>query len=131
MESSILTSTKKVLGIADSYTAFDLDILTHINAAFFILHQLGLGQPEGFMIEDDTAVWEDFVVPMNQLNLVKTYVFLKVRILFDPPTTSFHLDAADKQIKEYEWRLNTDREWELDPVDPMTEVEVDPWFETT
>jgi hypothetical protein len=130
VESSILTSTKKILGIADDYTAFDLDILTHINSAFTILNQLGVGPVDGFMIEDAETVWEDFDIPMNSLNLVKTYVFLKVRILFDPPTTSFHLEAANNQIKEYEWRLNTWREWDLDPVDPMTEVEVDPWYQT-
>jgi hypothetical protein len=120
MENSILLSTKKILGIADSYTVFDLDIITHINATFNLLYQLGIGPAEGFMIEDDTAVWEDFAdVPMHQLNLVRTYVFLKVRMLFDPPTTSFMITAMTDQIKEYEWRLNCFREWDLDPVDPM------------
>lgn len=110
METSILTSTKKVLGIAESYTAFDLDILTHINATFSILNQLGVGPLEGFMIEDDSTEWEEFVVPINQLNLVKTYVYLKVGMLFDPPTTSFLIEAKTKQIEEYEWRLNVFRE---------------------
>jgi hypothetical protein len=120
MENSILLSTKKILGIADSYTVFDLDIITHINATFNLLYQLGIGPAEGFMIEDDSAVWEDFAdVPMHQLNLVRTYVFLKVRMLFDPPTTSFMITAMTDQIKEYEWRLNCFREWDLDPVDPM------------
>jgi len=123
MESSILTSTKKILGIAKEYTAFDLDIITHINAAFSILNQLGVGPVEGFMIEDAGTDWEEFTVPMNQLNLVRTYVFLKVRLLFDPPVTSFLIEATTKQIEEYEWRLNTFREWELDPVDPMTVIQ--------
>lgn len=119
METSILKSTKKILGIADSYTAFDLDIITHINAAFSILNQLGVGPVEGFMIEDEGSDWEDFVVPQTQLNLVKTYVFLKARLLFDPPTTSFLIEATTKQIEEYEWRLNVFRENEI-PLPPRT-----------
>ena len=113
METSILISTKKVLGIAESYTAFDLDIITHINAAFSILNQLGVGPQEGFMIEDDGYMWGDFLIPITQLNLVKTYVYLKVRLLFDPPTTSFLIEATTKQIEEYEWRLNVFRENEI------------------
>lgn len=123
MELSILTSTKKVLGIADDYTVFDLDIITHINAAFSILNQLGVGPTDGFMIEDKGDAWDDLPIPTNQLNLVKTYVFLKTRMLFDPPTTSFLIEAMNNQISEYEWRLSTMREWALDPVDPMTVIE--------
>jgi hypothetical protein len=122
MEHSILLSTKKILGVAESYTVFDLDIITHINAAFTILTQLGLGPTEGFMIEDESTVWEDYPAPVDQLNLVKTYIFLKVRMLFDPPTTSFLIGAMTDQIKEYEWRLNCFREWYLDPNDPRQEV---------
>ncbi|MET0786851.1 MAG: hypothetical protein ABWY25_09110 [Paenisporosarcina sp.] len=121
MEESILKSTKKILGLAEDYTPFDLDVITHINAAFSILDQLGVGPVDGFSIYDDTAVWDDFVVPPNQLHLVKTYIYLKVRYLFDPPTTSFLLEAANTQIKEYEWRLNVFREWALDPTDPAIE----------
>jgi hypothetical protein len=110
METSILTSTKKVLGIAESYTVFDLDIITHINAVFSILYQLGVGPVNGFMIEDASMEWEDFAVPTSQVNLIKTYLFLKVSLLFDPPTTSFLLDAKKEQIAEYEWRLNVARE---------------------
>lgn len=110
MEASILTSTKKVLGIAESYTAFDLDILTHINAAFSTLNQLGVGPVNGFFIEDASAEWEEFGVPANQLAMVRTYVFLKVRMLFDPPGTSYLIEAMNKQIEEYEWRLNAFRE---------------------
>jgi len=123
MEESILKSTKKILGLADDYTPFDLDVITHINATFSILDQLGIGPDGGFFIEDTTTEWIDYEVPPNQLNLIKTYVFLKVRMLFDPPTTSFLIDAMNNQIKEYEWRLNTFREWALDPNDPMLEIE--------
>lgn len=110
MEQSILTSTKKILGIAAEYTAFDQDILTHINATFGVLNQLGVGQLEGLYIEDESATWADFVCPANQLNIVKTYMYLSVRLLFDPPSTSYAIEAAKNQQKEYEWRLNTLRE---------------------
>lgn len=113
MDASILASTKKVLGIQGAYRAFDEDIIMHINAAFSILAQLGVGPAEGFSIEDESAKWADFEVPAIQLNLVRTYVFLKVRLLFDPPTTSFLIEAMDNQIKEYEWRLNAFREGEI------------------
>ena len=124
MEESILKSTKKILGLDEGYTAFDLDVITHINAAFSILNQLGVGPVEGFMISDEVTVWGDYDVPDNQLHLVKTYVFLKVRLLFDPPATSYLIEATTNQIKEYEWRLNSFREWELDPNDPMVEEEL-------
>jgi hypothetical protein len=122
METSILTSTKNVLGIAEDYTVFDLDIITHINTAFSTLTQLGVGPANGFMIEDEVAVWDDFI-PMDdfQYNSVKTYVFLRVRLLFDPPQTSYLIAATQKQIEELEWRLNIHREetgW-TDPNPPL------------
>lgn len=110
MEQSILTSTKKILGIAEDYTVFDLDIITHINTAFSTLTQLGVGPAEGFMIEDAEAEWSDFIVDDLQYNSVKSYVFLKVRQLFDPPQTSYLISAVEKQIQELEWRLNVHRE---------------------
>ena len=115
MEESILLSTKKILGLDAGYTAFDLDVITHINAAFSILNQLGVGPEDGFSISDESSLWSDYTAPYNQLHLVKTYVFLKVRVLFDPPGTSFHLESANNQIKEYEWRLNCFREVDLEP----------------
>lgn len=119
---SILTSTKKILGIDQDYTVFDLDIITHINTAFSTLTQLGVGPPEGFMIEDAIAEWDDFIVDNDlQYNSVKSYVFLRVRQLFDPPTTSYLIAATDQQIKELEWRLNVHREetgW-VDPNPPI------------
>jgi len=122
MEQSILISTKKILGIAEDYTAFDLDIITHINTAFSTLTQLGVGPATGFMIEDDTAVWDDFISDDFQYNSVKSYVFLRVRHLFDPPTTSYLIVASEKQISELEWRLNVHREetgWVDPDPDPM------------
>jgi hypothetical protein len=118
MEESILRSTKRILGLDAAYTVFDLDIITHINAAFSILDQLGVGPDGGFYITDETALWTDYLVPPNQLNLIKTYIYLKVRVLFDPPGTSFLLQAAQDQIREYEWRLNVFREVLLPPFKP-------------
>jgi hypothetical protein len=115
---SILTSTKKVLGLDESYTVFDEDIIMHINTAFSTLTQLGVGPPEGFMIENATAEWDDFIIDNDlQYNSVKSYVFLRVRQLFDPPQTSYLIAATDQQIKELEWRLNVHRE-ETGWVDP-------------
>lgn len=128
MENSILISTKKVLGLDASYTVFDQDVIMHINAAFSILNQLGVGPVEGFMIEDDTAVWDDFVLIAGSepsKSLVKTYVQLKARMLFDPPTTSFLLEAMTNQIKEYEWRLNVFREYSLPPEEEIDELNRD------
>jgi hypothetical protein len=122
MEESILNSTKKILGLAENYLPFDLDILTHINAAFSILDQLGVGPEGGFFIDDATALWSDYSVPPNQLNLVKTYVFLKVRLLFDPPATSYLIEATNQQLREYEWRLNVFREEELPQANIPEEV---------
>lgn len=110
MEPSILISTKKILGVSADYTAFDLDILTHINSAFANLDQLGVGPAGGFSIEDDTAVWQALNLPSNQLNMVRTYIYLKTRMLFDPPTTSYMIEAMNKQIAEFEWRLGVFRD---------------------
>jgi hypothetical protein len=107
---SILTSTKKVLGLDASYTVFDLDVTTHINAAFSTVNQLGVGPEDGFFIEDATEDWDDLDIPANQLHLVKTYIYLKVKMLFDPPGTSFHISAMEEQIRELEWRINMLRE---------------------
>lgn len=117
MENRILVNVKKLLGLDEAYTAFDLDIITHINTVFSLLNQLGIGPDAGFMIEDETATWDTYLVksdatPDLLLNNVKTYMFMRVRLLFDPPTTSFLVDAWKEQIKELEWRLNVKREGE-------------------
>lgn len=110
MEDSILNTTKKILGIDASYTAFDLDILTHINMAFTTLNDLGVGDVLGFMITDETDTWQDFTMDLLQQNAAKTYVFLRVKLAFDPPQTSFHLNSVQEQIRELEVRMNTRRE---------------------
>jgi len=129
---SILTGTKKILGILEDYTVFDHDIITHINTAFSTLTQLGVGPAEGFMIEDETAEWVDFIDDTDlQYNSVKTYVYLRVRLMFDPPTTSYLIAAFQDQIRELEWRLNVHREetgW-VDPDPPPDPSDPDyPWW---
>ena len=103
---SILVSIKKLLGIAADYTHFDPDIIMHINSAFSILTQLGVGPPEGFRIEDDTKTWNDFIGDATKIDAVKSYIYLKVGLMFDPPTSSAVLSAKERQISELEWRLN-------------------------
>ncbi len=110
-EASILTSVKNTLGIDSSLTVFDAVILMHINSVFSTLNQLGIGPPEGYMIEDAVPTWDAFLNDDTRLNSVKSYISLKVRLLFDNATlTSFVIEAMDKQIKELEWRLNVVRE---------------------
>lgn len=124
MLTSILTSTKKNLGIAQDYTEFDEDIILHINSVLSILTQIGIGPREGFHIEDETAEWADFLQGDDRLNSVKTYVYLRVRLLFDPPSTSFLIASLQKQLEEIEWRLNVVREtygWVDPDPDPLGE----------
>lgn len=110
MSDSILNTTKKNLGLNDDYTAFDADVILYINGVFSTLNQLGIGPVEGFSIADNTATWTSFLGTDAKLNSVKTYMYLSVRLLFDPPQTAHHLDAIQKQIQELGWRLNTVRE---------------------
>lgn len=114
---SILTTTKKMCGLAEDYTAFDIDIITHINSVLTTLHDLGIGPEDGYMIEDKDPVWGDFLGDAKHMNAVKTYVYLKVRMFFDPPATSYAIAAMQDQIKELEWRLNVRRE-ATDWIDP-------------
>ena len=108
-DGKILEDTKKVLGIATDYDVFDDDILMHINSVFSTLNQIGIGPEPGFDVADDT-IWSAYTED-SKLSAVKTYVYLRVRLLFDPPATSFHIAAIQEQIKELEWRLNVVREF--------------------
>lgn len=110
LEQSILKSTKKNLGLDPEYDAFDLDVMTHINSAFFTLNQLGVGPADGFAIEDDEPVWDDFFEGVRKLHAVKTYVYLRVRLLFDPPANPRHVQALEDQIDELESRLKLEME---------------------
>ena len=103
---SILTSIKKLLGPSGDYTHFDPDIIMHINTVLMTLTQLGVGPSEGFFIEDDSATWGDFLSDPTKLQAVKTYVYLKVKLLFDPPLNSSVIESMNRSIAELEWRLN-------------------------
>ena len=102
---SILTSIKKLLGITEDYTHFDKDIIMHINSVFLNLNQIGVGPEEGFLIEDKSAEWADFIEDSVLLQAVKSYMYLKVRLLFDPPLSSAVIESSNRMIAEYEWRL--------------------------
>ena len=106
---SIMDSIKKNLGIVPEYTAFDDQIILDINAAFSTLHQLGFGPDEGFEITGIDEFWSD-IIEEPRFNFVKSYVCMKVRVMFDPPTSSYALDALNKQIAEYEWRIKSEIE---------------------
>ncbi len=105
---SILDSVKKSLGIMPEYTHFDQDIILCINTALMILNQLGVGNE--LIIEDSSATWNDFLSDNTRFEMVKTYVYLRTRMTFDPPSSSVMMDALKEQIKEYEWRLNVNAE---------------------
>lgn len=113
---SILTSIKKLLGITEEYEHFDPDIIMHINSAFSVLTQLGVGPKQGFRIEDESTEWSEFLNDNLRLEFVKTYVHLKVKLVFDPPLSSAVLESINRQISELEWRINVS-------VDPSDEPE--------
>ena len=113
---SILTSIKKMLGMTDDYDHFDTDIIMDINAVFMNLKQLGIGPKEGFVIEDDTATWDEYInieeypEKTTLLSSVKTYIYLKVKLAFDPPINQSLIQSINAQIDELEWRLNVEVE---------------------
>lgn len=108
---SILTSVKKLLGIAKEYTQFDTDIIIHINTIFMALQQMGIGPKDGFSITDENDLWTDFMEDSILLNSVKTYMYLRVKLLFDPPLTSSTVDSFNKLISELEFRMNSKAEY--------------------
>lgn len=103
---SILLSIKKLLGIEEQYKHFDTDIIMHINTVLGILTQLGVGPSTGYSISDETNTWDEFIEGSN-LEMIKTYVYLKVKLMFDPPLSSVTTDAIKTNISELEWRINT------------------------
>ena len=108
MEDSILLTIKKLLGLEADYTPFDTDIIVHINSAMMVLRQLGVGPTSGFAISDENTTWDDYLSDSQMLESVKSYIYLKVKMLFDPPASSSVLDAMKAMIAEYEWRLNVE-----------------------
>lgn len=107
MTQSILLTIKKMLGIAEEYHAFDLDIIIHINSVFLSLYQFGIGPETPYQITDETQEWSDF---QTEIPGIQSYVYLKVRLLFDPPTNSFLVNSMQEQIKEFEWRFDMQHE---------------------
>lgn len=104
---SILLTIKKLLGISEGQTNFDTDIIIHINSVLMILTDMGVGPSDGYVIQDEFTTWEDFIpLEDNNLELVKTYIYLKVKLLFDPPLSSSVLSAMERSISEFEWRLS-------------------------
>lgn len=110
MEESILTSIKKLLGISEDHVHFDTDIIMHINSVFMILTQLGVGPSNGFKISDKTTTWADYIQDSTNIESVKSYIYYKVKLLFDPPTGSAVIESINQIISELEWRLNVEVE---------------------
>ena len=104
---SILDSIKKLLGITSDYTIFDQDIIIHINTAFMTLRQIGVGPKEGFFIRSNSELWEDFSEDSKVIEAVKSYIYMKVKLVFDPPSSSSVIEIYNKNIEEIEWRLNS------------------------
>lgn len=104
---SILTSIKKLLGIAEDYENFDTDIIIHINSALMVLNQLGVGPSKGFSIKDKKNTWNEFI-PEDRYDMesIKSYVYMKVRLLFDPPASSAAITSMEKMVSELEFRIN-------------------------
>ena len=113
MNDSILITIKKLLGIAEDDTSFDTDVIININMALNVLLQLGVGPENGFSITGNTETWSDYIDDMSKLEMVKTYIYLKVKLIFDPPQSSRVIESIENQIKELEWRANV----QVDPGD--------------
>lgn len=114
---SILTSMKKMLGIEEDYEAFDMDLIININSVFTILNQLGIGPEDGYMIAGKENLWEEFLIDDANVEAVKSYMYLKLRLLFDPPSNSFLVTSLENQVKEFEWRLAVQVEKGVDGCD--------------
>lgn len=110
VESSILNSIKKLLGIAPTYKQFDSDIIMHINSVFMVLNQIGIGPSKGYRITGSDEKWTDYISDDDNLEAIKTYMHLKVKVVFDPPLNSTVMEAHKAMISELEWRLNIQSE---------------------
>ena len=106
MTVSIFESVKKVVGLLGDDGSFDEDVLLHINSVVSTLRQLGLSIPSDFYVRDDVQTWQNLLGEFRDLDLVKSYMVMKVRLMFDPPASSFGLKSMEEMVKEYEWRIN-------------------------
>lgn len=107
---SILTTVKMMNGIVEEYNHFDPQLIVHINTVLMTLTQIGVGPAEGFYIEDDSTTWDEYLVDPMKLQAVKTYIALRVKLLFDPPSSSSLIESYKRQIDELEWRIRLDAE---------------------
>lgn len=112
MDNSILLDIKKLLGLTGEYDVFDTDIIININSIFMVLNQLGVGPRRPYMISGDSERWSDFTDDISFVSAVKTYIYLRVKLIFDPPSSSFVIESINKQIAELEWRLKSQKEVE-------------------
>lgn len=104
---SILTTMKKMLGITEEYTHFDTDLIIHINSMISVLTQMGVGDPAGFRIKDVNTMWSDWIDERIDLESIKTYLYLRVKLLFDPPANSTVINAYNEMLKELTYRIYT------------------------
>ncbi len=118
ISNSILETIKKLIGIDKDYGAFDLDLIVAINSSFTILNQLGVGPKKAFSIKGPDELWSDFFSDSEKIDLVKSYIYLRAKVLFDPPSTGVLHEAIERQISEFEWRLRTQAEFNTDSDDP-------------
>jgi hypothetical protein len=118
---SILTAVKQMLGLPEDYTAFDETIVMHINSVFLSLSQMGVGPAEGFTISDKEAKWDEIEVEPILIGYLKTYMFMKVKLVFDPPNSSYLLEAIDRQILQMEWRMTNHADSKVPLVTPLEE----------
>lgn len=118
MPDSILTGTKQSLGITEEVTNFDAELTMHINSVFADLNQLGIGPDNGYQMANKDDTWDELIGEDSRYNQVKSYVFMRVRMLFDPPSLGYLITAYEKMIKEAEWRINTAREDIVNPAPP-------------
>ena|ERR1700749_486160 len=119
---SILNDIKKVLGIEPDYTEFDIDVVMNINTSLATLIQVGVGPSTGYVISDDTATWSDFTEDIVLLAALKSYIYMDVRLRFDPPATSFAIESMQKQVDQLLWRLNVAVEALHPPTNPYVTV---------
>lgn len=117
IKDSILEDVKQMVGQEYDDDTYDVDILTHINAVFFTLNQLGVGPENGFVVDNKNQLWNLYEVPSNLINAVKSYIYIRVRLLFDPPTNSFLVTSLQKQVDQVEWRLMVNQDPKLVNVD--------------
>ncbi len=118
---SILDSVKKTIGLEPEYDVFDLDITLQINMAFGLLRQMGVGSDTGFIIQDNTTLWSQYITNLALLGMVKSYIYMVVKLAFDPPATSFGIKATQDLISELAWRINVAAEEENPPSDPFAD----------